>query len=194
MNIGIFSGSFDPVHIGHMIIANYITEFTDIDEIWFLISPQNPFKKDNIMTDELFRLQMVQLAVEEYTEFKASDFEFTLPQPSYTINTLQKLKEKYPKHTFSLIIGGDNWEAFDKWKDHESIIADHHIYVYPRLDYSISVADNLKDRVTVLDSPIIEISSTFIRKCINEGKNIKAFLPDKVFDYIRKRNLYQETE
>ncbi|MFR9166735.1 MAG: nicotinate (nicotinamide) nucleotide adenylyltransferase [Dysgonomonas sp.] len=179
MNIGIFSGSFDPVHIGHMIIANYITEFTDIDEIWFLISPQNPFKKDNIMTDELFRLQMVQLAVEEYTEFKASDFEFTLPQPSYTINTLQKLKEKYPKHTFSLIIGGDNWEAFDKWKDHESIIADHHIYVYPRLDYSISVADNLKDRVTVLDSPIIEISSTFIRKCINEGKTLKRSFPTK---------------
>ncbi|GAB6011288.1 nicotinate (nicotinamide) nucleotide adenylyltransferase [Viscerimonas tarda] len=191
MNIGIFSGSFNPVHTGHLILANFVTGFTDIDEVWFLVSPQNPLKEKTDMLAEAIRYEMVKLAVEDYPKMKASDFEFSLPRPSYTINTLSSLKQKFPGHVFSLIIGGDNWANFTNWKDYKEIIRNYKVYVYPRLDSKLIINGSLKECVEALDSPIIEISSTFIRESIRDGKDIKAFLPAKVYDYIVKNGLYQ---
>lgn len=191
MKVGIFSGSFNPIHIGHLVLANYITEFSDIEEVWFLVTPQNPLKDNSTLADELLRLEMAQLAVRDYPKLKVSDFEFSLPKPSYTINTLDLLKETYPDNDFCLIIGADNWEFFDRWKDYEAILEAYKIYVYPRFGYRVSVQNKLKKTVEVLDSPIVEISSTFIRESIKEGKSIRAFLPDVVYQYITKKSLYQ---
>ena len=192
MNIGIFSGSFNPIHIGHLILANYIVEYTDIDEVWLLVSPQNPWKMDDTnLLDENIRLEMTRLATERYPKLKASDFEFSLPRPSYTINTLDALKDRYPDHEFSLIIGADNWAGFEGWKNYERIIKDYKIKIYPRLDHRISVSTKLKKSVEALDSPIIEISSSFIRDAIAEGKNAQAFLPVEVYEYIKEKGLYK---
>lgn len=191
MNIGIFSGSFNPVHIGHLILANYITEFTDIDEVWFMVTPQNPFKINDKLLPEYERFEMVKLALEPYPKIKVSDFEFSLPKPSYTINTLQRLDKTYPDHNFSLIIGADNWEVFDKWKDSEQIISNYRILVYPRLGCKIAVPDTYKEKVSILNSPIVEISSTFVRNSIADGKNIRAFLPDSVYKHIVENGFYK---
>jgi len=191
VNIGIFSGSFNPIHIGHLVLANYIVEFTNIDKIWFVVSPQNPLKSQNSLSDENIRLEMVQLALHDYPKLKASDFEFSLPRPSYTISTLDALKKVYPEHNFTLVIGADNWSTFENWKEHDVILEKYPIMVYPRLDYRISIPNKLKAKVEALDSPIIEVSSTFIRKSISEGKDVRAFLPDNVYDYILKGRLYK---
>jgi nicotinate-nucleotide adenylyltransferase len=191
MNIGIFSGSFNPVHIGHLVLASYIAEFAGIEEVWFVVSPQNPLKSQSGLSDEKIRLEMVQLALLDYPKLKASDFEFSLPKPSYTVNTLDALKREYPEHSFTLIIGADNWNTFENWKEHDAILEQYRIMVYPRLDYSIPVPDKLKAKVEILDSPIIEVSSTFIRKSISEGRDVRAFLPDNVYDYILKKGLYR---
>ncbi len=164
MKIGIFSGSFNPIHIGHMVLANFITEFTDIDEVWFLVTPQNPLKEDTLLLDENTRFEMTRRALANYPKLKASDFEFSLPRPSYTVHTLEALSEAYPENTFALIIGADNWESFDRWRDFEGILEQYRIYVYPRLGYRISISKKLKENVEALNSPIIEISSTFIRE------------------------------
>lgn len=191
MNVGIFSGSFNPIHIGHLILANYITEFTEVDEIWFLVTPQNPMKEKNELADENDRFEMVKQALASYPKLVVSNFEFTLPRPSYSISTLDKLKETYPENTFSLIIGADNWELFDRWKDFESILEKYKIFVYPRLDYRISIPKKLKANVEALNSPIIEISSTFIRESIKQAKDMQAFVPASVYEYIREKKLYQ---
>ena len=192
MNIGIFSGSFNPIHVGHLILANYIVEYTDVDEVWLLVSPQNPWKVgDEDLLDENIRLEMTRLATDEYPKLKVSDFEFALPRPSYTINTLDALNEKYPEHNFSLIIGADNWSAFENWKNYERIIKDYKVKIYPRLDHRISVSPKLKKTVEALDSPIIEISSSFIREAISEGKDVRAFLPTEVYEYIKEKGLYR---
>lgn len=191
MNIGIFSGSFNPIHIGHLILGNYVTEFTHIDEVWFLVSPHNPLKKKDELVDENIRMEMVDLALKPYPKMKASDFEFSLPKPSYTINTLESLKVAYPFHDFSLIIGSDNWHHFEEWKDYEKIIDKCSIMIYPRLGSRISISSKLKNKVSALDSPIIDISSTFVRDNISEGKNVRPFLPELIFDYILKNKLYQ---
>lgn len=191
MKIGIFSGSFNPIHVGHLILANYITEFTEIDEIWFLVTPQNPLKENAELINEDLRLEMTRLALESYPQFKCSDFEFKLPRPSYTVNTLDALNEKYPEHQFSLIIGADNWDTFHQWKDYKLILDKYHIYVYPRLDAKLTTAKGLRSSVEALESPIIEISSTFIRDSIAEGKNMKAFLSESVYNYIEEKNLYR---
>lgn len=191
MNIGIFSGSFNPIHIGHLILANYITEFSDIDEVWFLVTPQNPFKENEDLLDEDLRLEMTELAVKDFNKIKVSDIEFNLPKPSYTINTLNVLEEKYPDCNFSLIIGADNWEVFALWKDYEEILEQYKIYVYPRLGHSVAMLSKYKKKVEVLDSPIVEISSTFIRNSLRKKKNVKAFLPEGVYRYIEEKQLYQ---
>lgn len=191
MKVGIFSGSFNPIHIGHLILANYITEFTEIDEVWFLVSPHNPLKEESMLINENQRLEIVKLALQEYPKMKASDFEFPLPRPSYTIVTLKKLKEAYPGHEFVLIIGSDNWTKFDKWKNYDEIIGNYQIKVYPRLGYRTIIQPKYKTHVEVLDAPVIEISSTFIRNAISEGKDMKAFLSNKVYKYITENNLYK---
>lgn len=191
MKIGIFSGSFNPIHIGHMVLANFITEFTDIDEVWFLVTPQNPLKENTVLLDENIRFEMTKLALADYPKLKASDFEFSLPKPSYTIHTLEALSEAYPEHTFSLIIGADNWEAFDRWRDYEEILEQYRIYVYPRFGYRISISKKWKERVEALNSPVIEISSTFIREALAKGKNMYAFLPESVYKYIKEKELFR---
>lgn len=191
MKIGVFSGSFNPIHIGHMVLANFITEFTDIDEVWFLVTPQNPLKEDTVLLDENTRLEMAKLALADYPKLKASDFEFSLPKPSYTVYTLEALSEAYPDNTFSLIIGADNWEAFDRWRDFEEILQQYKIYVYPRLGYRISISKKWKENVEALNSPVVEISSTFIREALMKGKNMHAFLPESVYKYITEKGLYR---
>lgn len=191
MNIAIFSGSFNPIHTGHLILANYVSEFTSVDEIWFLTSPCNPFKEDDFLLDENIRYEMVQLALQDYPRFRASNFEFTLPKPSYTIHTLVALKAAYPEHTFSLVIGSDNWTEFEKWRNYDKILENFNIKIYPRLGYRIFIPTRYKNRVEALDAPIVEISSTFIRDSISEGKDMKAFLPETVYRFIADKGLYK---
>lgn len=191
MNIGIFSGSFDPIHIGHIILANYIIEFTEIDKIWFLVSPQSPFKAEKELTNENLRFEMVQQALTDYEHFQASDIEFSLPKPSYTINTLEAVQEKYPEHQFTLIIGADNWASFEDWKNPERILDRFKLMVYPRLGSRITIPTKMRNKVEALESPIIEISSTFIRESIAEGHNMKAFLPNSVYKIIKDKELYK---
>ncbi len=186
----IFFGSFNPIHIGHLMLANYIIEYKNVDEMWFVLSPQNPLKvQTNLLKDKL-RLDMLQYALSEYPEFKVCDIEFSLPKPSYTYNTLQALKERYPKREFILIIGSDNWAIFNQWKNYQEIIDNYQIWIYPRIGYNISEQD-LPSSVKLLHSPIFEISSTTIRQAIAKGKNMKAFLPHPVYYFIKKRNLYR---
>lgn len=191
MNIAIFSGSFNPIHTGHLILANYVSQFTSVDEIWFLTSPCNPFKEDDFLLDENIRYEMVQLALQDYPRFRASNFEFTLPKPSYTIHTLVALKAAYPGHTFSLVIGSDNWTEFEKWRNYDKILENFNIKIYPRLGYRIFIPTRYKNRVEALDAPIVEISSTFIRDSISEGKDMKAFLPETVYRFISDKGLYK---
>lgn len=191
MNIGIFSGSFNPIHIGHIILANYIVEFTEIDQIWFLVSPLNPLKSRTDLCDEQLRLEMTHLALKDYDDLKASDFEFSLPKPSYSINTLRALKETYPENNFSLIIGADNWQIFETWKDYDKILEEFSLKIYPRSDSRITIPNKFKYKVEALDSPLIEMSSSFIRECISENKNIRSFLPEGIYDFIIKKGLYK---
>ena len=187
--IGLFFGSFNPIHVGHLIIANYMANFTELDEVWFVISPQNPFKEKKSLGNIYDRLEMVNLAIEGAEKLRASDIEFKLPQPSYTINTLVHLEEKYPNRDFVLIMGEDNLAGFTKWKNADIILRDYRIIVYPRPGYD---GGDLKDHpsVTMTNTPVMELSSTFVRKAIKEGKNIKFFIPDKVLEFIDKKGLY----
>ena len=192
MKIGLYFGSFNPIHIGHLVIANHLAEYSDLDQIWFVVTPHNPFKKKSSLLDNFQRLEMVYRATQDYTKLKPSDIEFNLSQPNYTINTLVHLQEKHPDYAFSLIMGEDNLKSFHKWKNYELILENHHIYVYPRI---------LKDRVEtqfdghknihVIDAPIIELSSTFIRKSIKAGKNIQPMLPQHVWEYLDEMNFYK---
>ena len=189
LRTGIFGGSFNPIHIGHLALANYLCENDYIDELWFLVSPQNPFKQNEKLLDDNTRLRMVHAAVNGYGRFRVSDFEFSLPKPSYTINTLNKLSETYPDRDFYLIIGADNWAAFDRWKSPEEIISKHHVLVYPRLGYDIP--ETLPQNVRAVDSPLIEVSSTFIRQSISQGKDVRYFLHPAVYEIINNEGLYK---
>ncbi|WP_281988592.1 nicotinate (nicotinamide) nucleotide adenylyltransferase [Aquimarina aggregata] len=190
--IGLYFGTFNPIHIGHLAIANHMAEFSDLDEIWMVVTPHNPFKKKSTLLDNHHRYEMVYRATETYPKLKPSDIEFGLAQPNYTINTLIYLQEKYPNDSFNLIMGEDNLKGFHKWKNYDVILENHHIYVYPRIalgQVETQFTDHPKiHRVT---APIMEISSTFIRKSISEGKNIKPLLPHDVWQYIDEMNFYQ---
>lgn len=190
MKIGILGGSFNPIHIGHAILANYITQYTDIEQLWLMVSPQNPLKSEISDSYDVHRLAMAELVASKCENVITSGFEFTLPKPSYTISTLEALTKKFPQHEFVLIIGADNWQYFNKWKDSDLILKNHDIYVYPRKGYEINIPDDLKDKVYSLDSPIVEVSSTFVREQLKDNRNMNFYLPQDVYKYILKNRLY----
>lgn len=193
MNVGLFFGSFNPIHIGHLIIANHMVEHSNLDKIWFVVTPHNPHKNKSTLLNDNQRLAMVSLAVEDYPKLSASNIEFELPQPSYTVNTLARICEKYPEHTFSPIIGEDNLRSFHKWKNADVIIENHEVYVYPRvLGSAVNHKFTDHNKFHKIDAPIIEISSSLIRKYIKEGKNYKPLVPENVWQYIDEMNFYKE--
>lgn len=203
MKIGLYFGTFNPIHVGHLIIANHMAEHANLDQVWMVVTPHNPLKKKNTLLDDYHRLEMVHLATASFEKIKPSDIEFKLSQPNYTVNTLVHLQEKYPNHEFSLIMGEDNLKTLHKWKNYEVILENHHIYVYPRLEARdqngeivLTDEDNFKlkshPKIHVIDAPIVEISATFIRNNIKEGKNIQPLLPPKVWEYIDHNNFYKK--
>ncbi|RZF60300.1 nicotinate (nicotinamide) nucleotide adenylyltransferase [Sphingobacterium corticibacterium] len=187
--VGLFFGSFNPIHIGHLIIANYMANYTELDEVWFVVSPQNPFKDKKNLGNMYDRLEMVNLAIEGAERLRVSDIEFSLPQPSYTIDTLIHLAEKYSTREFSLIMGEDNLANFHKWKNADIILRDYRIIVYPRPDYD---GGELKQHpsITITETPVMELSSTFVRQAVKAGKSIQFYVPDKVIEFIDKKGLY----
>ena len=189
MNIGLFFGSFNPIHIGHQIIAQYLLEFTELEQIWIIVSPQNPLKDPDSLIHAYDRLEMCKLAFEDQDAIQVKDIELHLPQPSYTIDTLTYLKEKYTTHQFSLIMGEDILLSLPKWKNYELILRDYHIHIYPRPGFEIQ---EFKDHpsITITETPLMELSATFIRKAVKEGKNVHYFVPDKVLKFIDSKNLY----
>lgn len=190
--VGLYFGTFNPIHIGHLVIANHMVEFSDLDEVWFVITPQSPFKVKKTLLDNNHRYQMVFEAIKEYPKLKASRIEFDLPQPNYTVNTLVHIGEKYQGHVFCLIMGEDNLKSFHKWKNYETILDGHEVFVYPRISEGAK-GHQFKDhpRVHMVKAPIMEISSTFIRKQHKEGKNIRAMLSDAVWTYMDEMNFYR---
>ena len=186
---GLFFGSFNPIHLGHLMIASWMTEFTDLDQLWFVISPQNPLKEKSSLLPDVNRLYMVNVAVEDEPKFKASNIEFHLPQPSYTIDTLARLTEQYPDREFVLIAGSDILPTFHKWKNYEELLR-YHFYIYPRPGTPKSPFDQ-HPHIHFTDAPLMEISSTFIRNAIRQGKNMQYFLPAKVWEYIVDMNFYK---
>lgn len=189
MNIGLFFGSFNPIHIGHLIIANTMLENTDIDEVWFVVSPQNPLKKRSNLVHEFDRLDMVQSAINDHFNFKVTDVEFHMPRPSYTVDTLAWLSDKHPKHSFKLIIGEDNLESFPKWKNYSVILDSYGLLIYPRPGAKSSEIKN-HPNVQVVEAPLLDISATFIRNQIGDNKSVKYLIPDNVNEIIRQRKLY----
>ena len=195
MKIGLYFGTFNPIHVGHLIIANHMAEHSVLEQIWMVVTPHNPHKEKNTLLDDRQRFHMVSLATEEYPKIKPSDIEFKLPQPNYTVNTLSHLKDKFPKHEFSLIMGEDNLKSLHKWKNYEYILENHDIYVYPRVSESTdtetsSILNHL--RVHKINAPIVEISSTFIRENIKNKKNIQPLLSEKVWQEIDHNNYYRK--
>lgn len=191
--IGLYFGSFNPIHIGHLIIANHLVSYSDLDEIWLVVSPHNPLKKKKTLLEDHHRLELVERALESYDTLKVSAVEFKLAQPSYTIHTLVHLAEEFPKYTFCLLMGEDNLNSFHKWKNHEVILKNHPIYVYPRKTNNghENQFTNHPDIVHV-DAPIMEISSTHIRQAIKEGKEVRPLLPSDVWQYIDEMNFYRK--
>lgn len=187
---GLLFGSFNPIHIGHLALANFIMEYAPLDEIWFVVSPQNPFKESNELIDEDKRLTMVELAIKPESRFKACNIEFSLPKPSYTIHTLQKLQENYPLHRFHIIMGGDNLLSINRWKNADEIISGFPILVYPRPGFEIKDMPKKGD-IRIMEAPLLDISSTFIRQGLSEGKKLRFLLPDAVFKLIEAEGLYK---
>ena len=193
MKIGLFFGTFNPIHIGHMIIANYMVEFSDLDEVWFVITPRSPFKLKETLLPNHHRLAMANIAVENYPKLKTSDIEFNLPEPNYTINTLIHMGEKFPNSQFCLLLGEDNLKGFQKWKNYETILKNYDLYVYPRISKENVDPQFLNHaKIHRVNAPIVEISSTFIRKAIKDKKNISTMLPFNVWKYIDEMNFYKQ--
>jgi len=206
--VGLFFGTFNPIHVGHLIIANHLAEHSDLEEIWLVVTPHNPHKKKKTLLEDNHRLAMVRIAIEDYPKLQASNIEFDLPQPNYTVKTLAVLEEKYPEKEFCLIMGEDNLKSLHKWKNYEVILDRFAIYVYPRVIGNISKTSPLiplqrgnsnkensllknEKNITKINAPIIEISSTFIRKNIASGNNIRPMLPNKVWEYLDEMNFYK---
>lgn len=192
MKVGLYFGSFNPIHIGHLVIANYMAEHSNLDQVWFVVTPHNPFKKKASLLDNYQRLEMVYRATKNYPKLKPSDIEFSLPQPSYTINTLTYLQEKYPEKEFSLIMGEDNLKSFHKWKNYELILENHNIYVYPRISSGqIETQFDGHEKIHAVNAPKMELSSTYIRNAIKDGINVKPMLPEHVWEYLDSMNFYR---
>lgn len=193
MKIGLYFGTFNPIHVGHLIIANHMAEHSELEQIWMVVTPHNPHKQKNTLLNDRQRYFMVQLATEDYPKIKASDIEFGLPQPNYTVNTLAHLKDQYPQHEFALIMGEDNLQSLHKWKNYEFILENHDIYIYPRISElaETSQFDN-HPRIHKIDAPVVEISSTFIRVAIKDRKNVRPLLPEKVWEEIDRNLLYSK--
>ena len=189
MNIGLYFGSFNPIHVGHLIIANHIINESFLDEIWFVVSPQNPFKTNTVLLNEHHRLDLVKIATESEPKLKATNIEFKLPRPSYTIDTLTYLVEKFPKNTFSIIMGSDGFQNINKWKNAEELLKNYKIIIYNRPGFQIK--EMSATNISIMDAPLLEISSTYIRKLIREKKSIRYLVPDNVKEKIEKNQYYQ---
>ena len=192
MNIGLYFGSFNPIHIGHLIIANHVLNERPINKIWFIVSPQNPFKESKTLLNEFDRLHLVRLATQDDNRIKCSDIEFNLPKPSYTSSTLTFLSEKYPEHQFSLIMGSDSYQNLDKWKNYETIVNNYPVYVYKREGHEIK--KTFEREAVILSAPIIQISASQIREYIKSGKSIRYLVPEIVREEIEARKFYKQKD
>lgn len=193
MKVGLYFGTFNPIHTGHLILANHMLHYTDLDEVWLVVTPHNPTKKKHTLLENHHRLEMVYKATEEFDYLKPSDIEFKLKQPNYTVDTLAYISEKFPTYNFAIMMGEDNLKSFHKWKNYQVILEEYHVYVYPRIGNFTKEENNLTKhpKITIVEAPVVQISSTFIRKAIKEKKCVKHLLPIKVWDYIDRMNFYK---
>lgn len=198
-NIGLFFGTFNPIHVGHLILANFMAQRDEIDEVWLVVTPRNPFKVKDTLLDDIHRLALVREALEGNLKLKESNIEFSLPQPNYTVNTLAVLEEKYPENNFTLIMGEDNLRGFHKWKNHQVILQNHSILVYPRVythSEKVEVSEIPQEllnhpKITLVDAPLMKISSSLIRSMIAQGKDVQYMLTPEVFKYVDDMNFYR---
>ena len=199
-NIGLFFGTFNPIHVGHLILANFMAQQPNIDEVWMVVTPRNPFKEKDTLLEDIHRLALVREAVENNPLLEASNVEFDMPQPNYTVNTLAVLSEKYPDKNFTLIMGEDNLRSFHKWKNHDVILANYEVMVYPRVyteSEKVEVSDKTKElrnhsKITMVDAPLMKVSSSVIRNMIAEGKDVQYILTPEVFKYVDEMNFYRK--
>ncbi len=204
MNIGLYFGTFNPIHVGHLVIANYMADFTDLDQVWLIVSPHNPLKEKSTLLTDLHRLALVKIAIDDNPKLRASDIEFSLPKPSYTATTLAYLKDKYSEHNFALIMGEDNLRTLHKWYNHDVILKNHKIYVYPRVltvqeeaevtGINSHIGNDFADNANVVfceDAPVMKVSASFVRNAIRDGKDVRYLLTEPVHKYIEEMNFYR---
>lgn len=196
MNIGLYFGTYNPIHVGHLIIANHMVDYTELDQVWLVVSPQNPFKTKATLLEDYHRLALVNIAVEGNKKLKASNIEFDLPKPSYTIDTLTFIQEKHPEHNFSIIMGEDNLRSFHKWKNYEQILENYSIFVYPRIlteQEGDSIPLKNHPKITICkDVPLMKISASFIRNAIKDKKDVQYLLSEPVFTYLKEMHFYEK--
>lgn len=188
--IGIFGGTFNPIHTGHAIIANYVMQHCGLDQLWLMVSPLNPFKANQGEQNDVHRLRMAEMVSRRIEGVETSAFEFQMPRPSYTVDTLRALQKKFPDVDFYLLIGADNWAAWDRWAGHDEIVKLHHVLIYPRQGHDVVIPEALHDRVQLIDAPVIEVASKDIREAISHMRNMSFYLPNDVYDYILRHKLY----
>jgi len=202
MKVGLFFGTFNPIHVGHLIIANYMADFTELDQVWLVVTPQNPLKKKKTLLADYHRLALARIAIEDNPKLRASKIEFDMPKPSYTVNTLVYIKERYPDHSFALIMGEDNLRTLHRWKNYEQIMENHDIYVYPRAlteqekeehdDMAKRNAFEDHPKVKVHDVPVMKVSASFVRNAIKDKKDVRYLLTEPVFQYVQEMNFYKD--